>query len=203
MFVLQFVVCLLDTGHIAVVPRPWIFRNASSDVKQWQCYWTSSLEKTKNYAEVNTTWKIYGIKRLIAKKGTLASVSTGLQYTHAPYHALNIALFAVLEATYGEAEEVMDDMSGMSDGSILQRGSAFEISDGGQASNFIKSLPQKRFRKKNRKFIDAEQQQTDESSDGKIISLKIFSRVKCVKMFLLYTLFAGFTSGHYTMYTGW
>nr|XP_047142181.1 uncharacterized protein LOC105850749 isoform X3 [Hydra vulgaris] len=62
----QFVVCALHTGHIAIIPRPWLYKVCGI----WKCRWTSSLEKTKNYSIFNPNWREYEITKIYAKTDT-------------------------------------------------------------------------------------------------------------------------------------
>nr|XP_047142182.1 uncharacterized protein LOC105850749 isoform X4 [Hydra vulgaris] len=61
-----FVVCALHTGHIAIIPRPWLYKVCGI----WKCRWTSSLEKTKNYSIFNPNWREYEITKIYAKTDT-------------------------------------------------------------------------------------------------------------------------------------
>nr|XP_047146073.1 uncharacterized protein LOC105843292 isoform X3 [Hydra vulgaris] len=61
-----FVVCALDTGHIVIIPRPWVYKVSGL----WKCRWTSSLEKTKSYSIVNPNWREYSITAFYAKTDT-------------------------------------------------------------------------------------------------------------------------------------
>ncbi|XP_065678277.1 uncharacterized protein LOC105846597 [Hydra vulgaris] len=62
-FLLKFVVCALHTGHIAIIPRPWLYKVCGI----WKCRWTSSFEKTKNYSIFNPNWREYEITKIYAK----------------------------------------------------------------------------------------------------------------------------------------